>query len=324
MALSAAGQIARTRRVPATRGRASGSGWATGRKTYNGAISVDPATKAPLPTILELAKKAGFATGDVTTARLTDATPAVLAAHVNDRRCEGPQDLAGTCDAFLKANGGPGSIAEQEVQSGVDVLFGGGSDTFSQPIPSGRYAGQTVKQQAAALGYQVITDQNELPSTRPGTKLLGLFGEGTLSTRWTGPIASPYVAGSNSNNPASCTIPNPAVPASQPTLARMTRKAIQLLAAQQKHSRHGFFLQVEGASVDKQDHAANLCAQIGETKDFDRSIAVGRDYAAAHPETLVVVTADHGHTSQITYTDQTDSDHSPGNIETLIPVAVSR
>ena len=42
----------------------------------------------------------------------------------------------------------------------------------------------------------------------------------------------------------------------------------------------GFFLQVEGASIDKQDHAANACAQIGETIAFDNAIKVAQDYRA--------------------------------------------
>ena len=296
---------------------ASGTAWATGTKTYNGAISVDPATKEALPTILERAKASGYGTGSITTARLTDATPAVLASHVNDRGCEGPADLDQDCPAFLKANGGPGSIAEQEVQTGVDVLMGGGNDKFSQVIPSGEYEGMTVKEQAEALGYTVVTDQAARPALQRGDKLLGLFGEGTLPTRWDGPTASPYVTGSNSNNPGECVVPNPEVPASQPTLERMTDASIKLLDAQAKGQDKGFFLQVEGASIDKQDHAANPCAQIGETEDFDASVGVARAYAAEHPDTLVVVTADHGHTSQITYTDQSDEDHSPGNIATL-------
>ena len=44
-----------------------------------------------MPTILELAKKAGYRTGDVTTAELQDATPAVLGPHVVDRGCKGPR-----------------------------------------------------------------------------------------------------------------------------------------------------------------------------------------------------------------------------------------
>ncbi|MBR7538982.1 alkaline phosphatase, partial [Mycobacterium tuberculosis] len=62
---------------------ASGSAWSTGTKTYNGAISVDIKGKSQ-QTLLELAKKAGKATGDVTTAEIQDATPAVQVAHVSN------------------------------------------------------------------------------------------------------------------------------------------------------------------------------------------------------------------------------------------------
>lgn len=58
-------------------------------------------------------------------------------------------------------------------------------------------------------------------------------------------------------------------------------------------------LQVEGASIDKQDHATNACGQIGETVAFDEAIGVALDYQRHNPDTLIVVTADHAHTSQI-------------------------
>ena len=79
----------------------------------------------------------------------------------------------------------------------------------------------------------------------------------------------------------------------------MTSEALELLTGMQKGRRNGFFLQVEGASIDKQDHAAAPCQQIGETVAFDKAVQVARTFAASHPDTLVIVTADHGHTSQI-------------------------
>src|SRR6478752_4984546 len=104
---------------------ASGTGWATGHKTYNNAVSVDPVTGSPLPTILEAAQRAGFRTGNVTTAELTDATPAVLDSHISLRGCQGPADMT-TCPNEKKDVGGLGSIAEQTVDTDVDVLMGGG------------------------------------------------------------------------------------------------------------------------------------------------------------------------------------------------------
>lgn len=74
----------------------------------------------------------------------------------------------------------------------------------------------------------------------------------------------------------------------------MTEKAIDLL----KNDDKGFFLQVEGASIDKQDHNANPCGQIGETVDLDEAVQKALDFAKEDGETLVVVTADHSHTSQ--------------------------
>ena len=73
---------------------ASGTGWATGHKTYNNAVSVDPVTLAPLPTMLENAQAAGYKTGNVTTAELTDATPAVLDRPRHRPRLPGPADMA--------------------------------------------------------------------------------------------------------------------------------------------------------------------------------------------------------------------------------------
>ena len=84
----------------------------------------------------------------------------------------------------------------------------------------------------------------------------------------------------------------------EPSLPEMTTKALSLLEA----DKDGFVLQVEGASIDKRDHAADVCGQIGETLAFDNAIGVALDYQAQHPDTLVIVTADHSHTSQMTYT----------------------
>jgi alkaline phosphatase len=292
---------------------ASGTGWATGTKTYNNAVSVDPVTLEALPTILELAKAEGFKTGNITTSELTDATPAVLDSHISLRGCQGPADMA-SCPNETKLAGGLGSIAEQTVDTGVDVLMGGGRARFDQIVTGGPYSGQTVVQQAQALGYTVATDQAGLDSARPGQKFLGLFHPSNMDLEWTGPLAAPYPG------PAAtaCTESNPARPATEPHLADMTAKAIELLSTKVKRDdRRGFFLQVEGASIDKQDHASNPCGQIGETVEFDSAIQVALDWAKKHPDTLVIVTADHGHTSQI-IDPQTAADHSPGAIATLV------
>ncbi|MFI1386481.1 alkaline phosphatase [Embleya sp. NPDC020886] len=291
---------------------ASGTGWATGRKTVNGRISKTPDTDRAIPTILELAQRNGYATGSVTTAELTDATPAVLAAHATDRSCAGPADMA-KCPTDTIGAGGPGSIAEQSVAHKVDVLLGGGKARFDQTITQGPFAGKTVTQQAQAQGYQVVTDADSLKAAKAGKPVLGLFAPVNVPVEWTSKAAA--VGGTE---PQRCVTANPARPAGTPSLVQSTTKALELLEAKQSGRGHdrdkGFFLQVEGASIDKQDHAADPCGQIGETVAFDQAVKLAREYAAKHPDTLVVTTADHGHTSQIVPLEATP----PGLSSTLV------
>ena len=79
----------------------------------------------------------------------------------------------------------------------------------------------------------------------------------------------------------------------------MTTKSIELLKGSKKGTDKGFFLQVESASIDKRDHAADPCGQIGETVVFDEAVKAALDFAKQDGNTLVIATADHGHTSQI-------------------------
>ena len=259
---------------------ASGTGWATGHKTYNGAISVDPVTGKALPTILELAQEKGFATGDITTAELTDATPAVQVSHVTDRSCEGPQDMA-ACPTNTIENGGRGSIAEQSVNHGFDVLLGGSTHDYGETVTAGRFAGLTVTQQAQVNGYQVVTDAAGMQAASArhrcwacSPKATWIWSTRPTSLRPTRRTPRPPRAP-----------PTRRYPATEPHLTEMTRKAIDLLQAKANRNDNGkgFFLQVEGASIDKQDHAENVCGQIGETVEFDTSIRIALNYAKSPP-----------------------------------------
>ena len=147
--------------------RPDGTGWATGYKTSNGRISTTAGTDKDLTTILELAQQAGYRTGDVSTAELTDATPAVLASHVNARGCQGPLDMA-SCPKDKKSAGGKGSIAEQMVDHHVAVLLGGGKARFDQKIDGGPSVKKTVTQYAVAQGYQVVTAASALTEFKRG------------------------------------------------------------------------------------------------------------------------------------------------------------
>ena len=251
------------------------------------------------PTLLEIAKAAGKATGNVSTAELQDATPAALVSHVTSRKCYGPEETSEKCAANALENGGRGSITEQLLKTRADVTLGGGAKSFNQLAKSGEWQGKSLKDQAAAQGYQWVSNADELQAVTLANQqkpLLGLFADGNMPVRWLGPKASYH---GNLDKPAVTCENNPARTAATPTLAAMTDKAIALL----KDNPNGFFLQVEGASIDKQDHAANPCGQIGETVDLDEAVQKALAFARADGNTLVIVTADHAHSSQIVAAD---------------------
>ena len=273
---------------------ASATAWSIGVKSYDGAIGVD-VHGTPHPSLLAMARAAGFATGDVTTAEIEDATPAAQIAHVAMRKCYGPVETSAICPADALEQGGLGSIAEQALDTRPDLLLGGGAATFDQIATAGRWKGKTLLAQAQDRGFVVVRDAASLDAVTVAdqkTPLLGLFAPGNMPVRWKGPRASLH--GNLDQPPIRCQV-NPDRGATMPLLAAMTRKAIGLL----KRRPNGFFLQVEGASIDKQDHAADPCGQIGETVDLDEAVQEALAFARADGHTLVIVTADHAHSSQI-------------------------
>ena len=297
---------------------ASGSAWATGTKTYNNAVSVDNSFN-PQMNLIELAKAKGLATGNVTTAEIQDATPAVMESHSTQRSCYGPQgktdgssdDSAKRCDvAQLKQNGGIGSISEQLLDTRADVTLGGGNKYFNQTAQAGEFKGMTLKEQAKTRGYQYFEDPAQLSSLKEANQdspVLGLFSSGNMPTQYN--ESTPYdydtavkmsLAGQKDGNQSlvTCTQNSEWLGNKGASLADMTDKAIDLLSSNKNGKENGYFLQVEGASIDKQDHNANACGQIGETDDLDKAIAAALKKVDLS-NTLIIVTADHAHTSQI-------------------------
>lgn len=294
--------------TPVTDSSASGSSWATGTKTYNNAVDVDIYGNPQL-NLFELAKAAGKATGNVTTAEIQDATPAVLESHSSERACYGPQGKTdGTSNNAskqclinqLKENGGIGSISEQLLDTRADVTIGGGSKYFRQTVQGGEYKGKTVWEQAKEMGFQTVENDPAAMNAlqyKDGQPVLALMSDGNMPTKFN-PSKATDKDPAKDANPTVCT-PNADWLGNQgSSLKDMTKKALDLLNDNPNGQKNGFFLQVEGASIDKQDHAGNACGQIGETDDFDQAIA----YAMQNVDltnTLVIVTADHAHTSQI-------------------------
>ena len=269
------------------------SGWSTGKKTIDSRLSQGPSSSLTVPgvdyeTVLEKYKKEGKRVGDITTAELTDATPAAAAAHINARACQGPANMA-DCTAARKTNGGKGSVAEQLVDNKVDVLMGGGMARFTQATDVG--GGETVLSYAQAKhGYRVIdevTDLSGVTSLADGP-VLGLFASGNMT-----PMYQPLVATAAGSGSAT-TRCEEAVRGTQPDLSAMTKKSIELL-----DNPNGFFLQAESAMIDKQEHSSDICGAIGDLKELDETVQVALDYQVDHPDTLIVVTGDHSHSTQI-------------------------
>ncbi len=271
------------------------SGWSTGKKTIDGRLSQGPSTAANVPgedyeTVLEKFKAAGKLVGNVSTAELTDATPAAAAAHINARGCQGPTDM-GACTAAKKSNGGKGSVAEQLVDSQTDVMLGGGAQRFAQATD----AGPTVKAYAESKGYRVVNDaagMNAITSLDDGP-VLGLFTSGNMT-----PLYKPLVATAPPGSGSATTTCESADRGAQPGFAAMTQKAIDLLDAGDTADK-GFFLQAESAMIDKQEHASDICGAIGDLKQLDEAVQAALEFQEREPDTLIIVTGDHAHSTQI-------------------------
>lgn len=242
---------------------AAASAWATGEKTYNGAISVDLDEK-PLPIIGRQAKEAGRATGLVTTAQVTDASPAAWFSQTADRES---QD----------------EIARQYLeQSRPDVILGGGEDWWfpqgsagafpdapaEDPEEGSRGTEGNLVDEATSQGYTYATSADELAAAS-GDKLLGLFSNEEMfqaQPEGQGDVYAPVV-----------------------DLATMTRKALDTLG----RSESGFFLFVEEEGVDEFSHHNNGGKVLFSMQQLENAVAVARRYVADHPDTLLVVTGDH-------------------------------
>ena len=259
--------------------------YSTGQKSNNNQEGVFP-DNTPDPfdnprieyagELLRRTRGAGFNVGIVTTADLTDSTPAANAVHTSDRNAG-----AGIAARFF----------DERETNAVAVLLGGGARHFMPQGAGGeRTDGRRLRDEFAAAGFAVLSDaaavQGALAAPAP-RRLLGLFHSSHL------PVAFDKVgAGRYSKELARS--PGAAAP---PMLEQMARLALHTLSA---HSPAGFYLMIEGASIDKRAHAVDAERMVWDVIEFDRAVQVARDFARttntdADPanDTLVIVTADH-------------------------------
>ena len=264
--------------VPVPDSASTGTSWASGVKTYNAAVGKNAAAQT-VATIMEQAKQRGMRTGNVSTAEITDATPAVMFSHVNVRGCQGPVFTTASCEA------GDVPIAEQIASNNVaDVILGGGLSRFrpdEQALMTangykvlGSFGNPALATQTAAS--QVVPTKTDLASvTGSDQRVIGLFNRGNMT-----------VEKFKQDQPTS-------VQAKEPTVQEMTTKAIDLLSNSRQGRQKGFFLQVEGALIDKRSHANDAAQTLAETKAFDDAVKSALEFAKNDGNTLVIVTADH-------------------------------
>ncbi|MCU6434319.1 alkaline phosphatase [Undibacterium sp. Jales W-56] len=228
-----------------------------------------------VPTILELAKAKGKAVGSITTTELTHATPAATYAHICNRNAQ-------YTIATQAVPGGAGYNAA--LGDGVDVLMGGGRNHFTpfdaSTNPKGRADGRNLLNELAAKGYTVAATKADMAAAPNNKKFIGLYSSKSHLEYELDRAATPPVGEG----------------ATQPSLAEMTTKAMDLLS----QNANGYFLMVEGGRIDHALHGTNAKRALVDTIAFDDAIKAALDKAKLTDptlaNTLIVVTADHDHT----------------------------
>lgn len=296
----------------------SATAMATGVSTSIGRIGTSANLDADLPNLTELAIQKGLKTGLVTTAAITDATPAAFVAHVNQRGCQSPKrmdqyesygDLVIDCALDLKSNGGLGSISEQLADSQVDVLLGGGAKFFKS---KNEIKSQTLVEQAKINGFDVAFDFETAKNSDTDKKLLGLFDKKHLAVKWQGTdgrvAEQPQFSVLNWFHKylGSVSLPDEMKCEANPEYTQRNTpslKAMSELALTRLKNEHGFFLMIESASIDKQSHKRNPCGSLGEADQLFETVQLALDFSQteknAGRDTLIIVTADHGQAAQI-------------------------
>ena len=266
----------------------------SGLKTVTGVLGVDETIRrgdhtsveaASVVTILEEAETRGLATGVVSTATVTHATPAGCYAHVPFRFWESDRRMT----PAAREAGFP-DIARQLVEfgdlpgqgDGLEIALGGGrrhffpagqADPEDAKRPGERADGRDLPAEWVAdrEGARYVWNQAQFDAIDPATTgpVLGLFEPGDMN--WETDRASDEEG--------------------EPSLAEMTGLAIDVLS----RDGDGFFLMVEAGRIDHGHHAGNARRALDDTialSDAVRTAVEKVDLA----ETLIVVTADHSHT----------------------------
>ncbi|KAI8977219.1 alkaline-phosphatase-like protein [Mycotypha africana] len=240
---------------------AGATAFACAKKSYNGAIGVDP-HEIPCGTVLESAKiHQDMLTGLVVTSRVTHATPAAFSSHVAWRDWEP-------------------LIAEQQIGFNplgrtVDLMFGGGRCEFTRnsSANSCRADDRDLFQEAQdKFQWNIILSKEEydqLNTKNVQLPLMALFSSGHMD----------YEMDRKPNE--------------QPALHEMTRKALDILKAKSEEQDKGFFLMIEGSRIDMAAHNNDPAAHFHEILEYQRTAALVKEFVENNPNTVMISTSDH-------------------------------
>ena len=157
------------------------------------------------------------------------------------------------------------AIAAQQLGLGVDVLLGGARRFFLPESAGGsRSDGRNLVEEARRAGYALARNASELARLR-SAKILGLFSMGTMAFEIDRALST------------------------EPSLGEMTAKALDVLS---QNSR-GLFVMIEAGRIDHAAHGNDLAAVVRDMLAFDEAIGVALEFQRKHPDTLIIVTADH-------------------------------
>ena len=234
---------------------AAGTCLATGSKTTNGTLGLDPDGKR-LTTIAEELKAQGWGIGIMTTVAIDHATPAAFYAHVPQR------------DSYYK-------IGKQLCSSEFDFFGGAG---FHHPQGKHDDKPDNLYRMAENAGYTVVHGMDELagmPVSRYAeiSKLILVQKDDDQGSKHGSNLS--YAIDRKEGDL---------------TLAQIVSTAIPFLES--RHDR--FFMMVEGGMIDYACHGDDAATAIGEVWDMNEAMKEAYAFYEQHPdETLILVTADH-------------------------------
>lgn len=249
---------------------AGATAWSTGQKTLNDHVGVDTKGK-PLKTILEEASDAGKTTALVEDHDVTNATMAAFAAHKADR-----DDTNGIAEQYLR-------------QTKPDIIFGGGQETWYPkgthgPVKGGKPSEgpSNLVKEAQGDGYQYAYDKKTFAALT-GPKALALVRDDALE------YSEEKKGYKTSTDPFY-------VPEHE-----LVQKALDLSSA----NANGFFMAIDVDEIDDAGHDHDGPLMLSAGAELNEIVTVLKAYQAAHPDTLIIVTADH-ETGGMTIEDKAD------------------